>query len=43
LALLLVTYLKRLEEGELAERFGASYLAYRRDVPFIIPRLAGRR
>ena len=43
LALLLVTYLKRLEEGELAERFGEAYLAYRRDVPFIIPRLARRR
>jgi protein-S-isoprenylcysteine O-methyltransferase Ste14 len=42
IALLLVTYLKRLEEGELAERFGAAYLAYRRDVPFIIPRLARR-
>jgi len=43
LAGLLVVYLKRLEEGELAERFGEAYLAYRRDVPFIIPRLGGRR
>ena len=43
LALLLVTYLKRLEEGELAARFGEAYLAYRRDVPFIIPRPPKRR
>jgi protein-S-isoprenylcysteine O-methyltransferase Ste14 len=39
----LLVYLKRLEERELAERFGEAYLAYRREVPFIIPRLAGRR
>jgi protein-S-isoprenylcysteine O-methyltransferase Ste14 len=42
-AALLVVYLKRLEEGELAERFGEAYLAYRRDVPFMIPRLPRRR
>lgn len=35
----LLVYLKRLEEGELAERFGEAYLAYKREVPFIIPRL----
>ncbi len=34
----LLVYLKRFEEGELAERFGDAYLAYKRDVPFIIPR-----
>ena len=34
----LLVYLKRLEEGELAERFGEAYLAYKREVPFIIPR-----
>ena len=39
----LLVYLKRLEEGELAERFGDAYLTYRREVPFIIPRLAKRR
>jgi len=39
----LLVYLKLLEEGELAERFGEDYLAYKREVPFIIPRLAGRR
>ena len=43
LAASLLVYLKRLEEGELAERFGEAYLAYKREVPFIIPRLARRR
>ena len=38
----LLVYLKRLEEGELAERFGEAYLAYKRDVPFIIPRIPTR-
>jgi protein-S-isoprenylcysteine O-methyltransferase Ste14 len=37
-AAVLLVYLKRLEEKELAERFGDEYRAYRRDVPFIIPR-----
>jgi len=35
---LLVLYLKRMEERELAERFGDAYLLYKREVPFIIPR-----
>lgn len=39
----LLTYLRRLEEGELAERFGEPYAAYRRRTPFIIPRLPTRR
>jgi len=43
LATSLLVYLKRLEEGELAERFGEAYLAYRREVPFIIPRPQKRR
>ena len=43
LAACLLVYLKRLEEGELAERFGEAYLAYRRQVPFIIPRPPRRR
>ncbi len=38
-AAFLLVYLKRMEEKELAERFGEEYLAYRRDVPFIIPRI----
>ncbi len=43
LAASLLVYLKRLEEGELAERFGEAYLAYKRETPFIIPRLPGQR
>ena len=39
LAASLLVYLKRLEEGELAERFGEAYLGYKRETPFIIPRL----
>ena len=37
LAAALLTYLKRLEEPELAERFGETYLAYKRRTPFIVP------
>jgi protein-S-isoprenylcysteine O-methyltransferase Ste14 len=43
LAASLLAYLKRLEEGELAERFGEPYLAYKRETPFIVPRLPRRR
>jgi protein-S-isoprenylcysteine O-methyltransferase Ste14 len=43
LAATLLVYLKRLEEGELAERFGEAYVAYRRETPFIIPRPPRRR
>jgi protein-S-isoprenylcysteine O-methyltransferase Ste14 len=39
----LLFYLKRFEEGELAERFGDAYLAYKREVPFIIPRLPKKK
>ncbi len=35
---LLILYIKGIEEKELAERFGDAYLAYKREVPFIIPR-----
>jgi len=42
LATLLLLYLKRMEEKELAERFGEEYLAYKREVPFIIPKLKRR-
>jgi protein-S-isoprenylcysteine O-methyltransferase Ste14 len=38
LAASLLAYLKRLEEEELTERFGEAYVAYRREVPFIVPR-----
>jgi len=43
LGALLILYLKRMEEGELAERFGDAYLQYKREVPFIIPRLPKRK
>ncbi len=43
LAAALLTYLKRVEERELAERFGEAYLAYKRATPFIVPRLSRRR
>lgn len=39
----LLTYIKHFEEAELAERFGEVYLAYRQDVPFIVPRVMKRR
>jgi len=38
----LILYLKGIEEKELAERFGEAYLAYKREVPFILPRLPKR-
>lgn len=34
---LLLAYLKGLEEGELAERFGEGYLRYEETTPFLIP------
>jgi len=36
---LLITYLKKVEEKELAERFGDQYLEYKQHVPFIVPRI----
>jgi len=38
LATCLILYIKLLEEKELAVRFGAEYLEYKRRTPFIIPR-----
>lgn len=34
----LVVYIKRVEEPELARRFGEEYLAYKQRTPFLIPR-----
>ena len=42
-AVALLTYVRLVEEKEMAARFGEAYLAYRRRVPFIIPRLRRRR
>jgi len=43
LATLLILYLKRIEERELAERFGNAYRTYRREAPFIIPAIPRRK
>jgi protein-S-isoprenylcysteine O-methyltransferase Ste14 len=43
LGAVLVLYIKGIEEKELAARFGDAYLGYKRDVPFIIPRLRSGR
>lgn len=40
---LLITYLKRVEEKELIERFGPEYLEYTSKTPFIIPNFGSRR
>ena len=39
LASLLLLYIKRIEEKELAVRFGAAYMDYKRTTPFILPRI----
>ena len=38
-AVMLITYLKFVEEKELEARFGLSYIEYKRTTPFIIPSL----
>jgi protein-S-isoprenylcysteine O-methyltransferase Ste14 len=42
-AVVLLTYIRLVEEKEMVARFGEEYLAYRRRVPFIIPRLRRSR
>jgi protein-S-isoprenylcysteine O-methyltransferase Ste14 len=42
-AVALLAYIRLVEEKEMAARFGEAYRAYRRRVPFIIPRLRRRR
>lgn len=41
-AVALLTYIRLIEEKEMVARFGEEYLAYRRRVPFILPRLRRR-
>jgi protein-S-isoprenylcysteine O-methyltransferase Ste14 len=42
-ALMLLLYIKFWEEGELESRFGQAYLEYKRDTPFLIPKIFGKR
>jgi protein-S-isoprenylcysteine O-methyltransferase Ste14 len=42
-AVLLVVYIKSFEEKELEARFGDEYRAYKRNTPFLIPRLRSRK
>ncbi len=42
LVLLLLVYLKRVEEKELEARFGPEYVEYKRRTPFILPRLRSK-
>jgi len=42
-AVLLVIYIKRIEEKELEARFGQEYLEYKQSTPFIIPELIQRK
>jgi protein-S-isoprenylcysteine O-methyltransferase Ste14 len=39
----LTAYLKLIEERELYERYGQEYLDYKRETPFLLPRLCKRR
>lgn len=41
-AVLLLVYIKLVEEKEMELRFGEAYQKYRRQTPFIIPRFRGR-
>lgn len=41
--LLLVLYLKKIEEHELELRFGESYRMYKTNTPFLIPRIINRK
>ena len=39
----ILIYIRLVEERELEKRFGSEYLEYRRNTPFLIPRLPKRR
>ena len=42
-AALILSYIKFLEERELESRFGQPYIEYKRQMPFLIPRIFGKR
>jgi len=42
-AVLLLAYAKFWEEGELESRYGQPYIDYKKQTPFLIPRILGRR
>jgi len=42
LDILLIVYIKRVEEKELEERYGAEYRGYKENTPFLFPRLFKR-
>ena len=39
LSIMLLIYLKKIEEEEMTERFGKEYLEYKESTPFIIPKI----
>jgi len=39
---MLLIYIRRVEERELAERFGTAYQAYKQGTPFLLPRVRSR-
>jgi protein-S-isoprenylcysteine O-methyltransferase Ste14 len=41
--IMLIAYVKKIEERELEMRFGEEYLAYKKETPFIIPRIFPRK
>ncbi len=41
-ALVILTYIKRVEEAELALRYGPAYEAYKQQTPFLLPRFKHR-
>lgn len=42
-AVLLILYIKKIEEKELAMRFGRAYLEYKAATPFMIPKFSNKR
>ncbi len=41
-SILLIAYIKQIEERELEARFGEDYLVYKAETPFLIPRIFPR-